>query len=280
MPEKTFILGVGAQKSGTTWLHRYIHSNPNADMGPLKEYHVWDAKYHNPTLANITALGKAGQAVRRWLGQPDKATLRAQFRADPEQYFDYFAARLDQQNITVTGDITPSYSALPPEVLRQIKVEFATRNIDVRVVFLMRDPVERVWSALRMKQRKGFGDAKLEHDAALRGYFQSSQAKMRGNYHETIQNLEEVFAPEDIYIGMFESMFEAAELARLSAFLDLPVGRFSTKRKVNSGGERRALSPALAQEIRVAYADVYEFCALRYPETKELWRVSKPESGL
>jgi hypothetical protein len=40
---KTFILGVGAQKGGTTWLHRQLNKNKNIDLGFRKEYHIFDA---------------------------------------------------------------------------------------------------------------------------------------------------------------------------------------------------------------------------------------------
>jgi hypothetical protein len=40
---KIFILGVGAQKGGTTWLHRQLNNNKNIDLGFRKEYHIFDA---------------------------------------------------------------------------------------------------------------------------------------------------------------------------------------------------------------------------------------------
>ena len=39
----TFLLGLGAQKAGTAWMHRYLESSPQCDPGFRKEYHVWDA---------------------------------------------------------------------------------------------------------------------------------------------------------------------------------------------------------------------------------------------
>ena len=49
---RTFVLGVGAQKAGTTWLHSYIASNATAHMGFTKEYHIWDA-VHSPLCKNF-----------------------------------------------------------------------------------------------------------------------------------------------------------------------------------------------------------------------------------
>ena len=41
--QKTFLLGVGAQKAGTSWLHDQLNRRRDADFGFLKEYHVFDA---------------------------------------------------------------------------------------------------------------------------------------------------------------------------------------------------------------------------------------------
>ena len=41
--EPTFLLGVGAQKAGTSWLHDQLQRRNDVDFGFLKEYHVFDA---------------------------------------------------------------------------------------------------------------------------------------------------------------------------------------------------------------------------------------------
>ena len=38
-----FLLGVGAQKAGTSWLHQQLQQRSDADFGFLKEYHIHDA---------------------------------------------------------------------------------------------------------------------------------------------------------------------------------------------------------------------------------------------
>ena len=40
---KTFLLGVGCQKGGTTWLYDYLATSPQFKHGHRKEYHVFDA---------------------------------------------------------------------------------------------------------------------------------------------------------------------------------------------------------------------------------------------
>ena len=41
--KNTFVLGLGFQKCGTSWLYRYLQQSEKFDGGELKEYHIWDA---------------------------------------------------------------------------------------------------------------------------------------------------------------------------------------------------------------------------------------------
>ena len=45
--QNTFVLGVGAQKAGTSWLHHQLASRADTDFGFLKEYHVFDVIFHS-----------------------------------------------------------------------------------------------------------------------------------------------------------------------------------------------------------------------------------------
>ena len=55
--------------------------------------------------------------------------------------------------IRLTADITPGYAALPAERLAMIRAGFESRGVRPAAVYLLRDPVERIWSAARMDMR-------------------------------------------------------------------------------------------------------------------------------
>ena len=40
---KTFVICVGSQKAGTSWLWHYLRQNPSIHLGFKKELHTWDA---------------------------------------------------------------------------------------------------------------------------------------------------------------------------------------------------------------------------------------------
>src|SRR3954451_14413565 len=133
----TFLLGVGCQKGGTAWLHRYLEASPQCDPGFRKEYHVWDA-------LDLESGRLARERIEKQGGR------RAEFLVEPERYFDYFAGLLEPDAIRLTADITPAYAALSVERLRMVRDGFTARGVRQVAVYLVRDPVERIWSAARL----------------------------------------------------------------------------------------------------------------------------------
>lgn len=265
-----FVLGVGAQKAGTSWLHWYLQQAPNADCGALKEYHVWDARLLPEARARRV---DAAQAAR----VPAQA-LRRRMQTDPEAYFDYFATCLQRPGISVTGDITPLYGALPAGAIAQIAEGFERRGIACRVVFLMRDPVARCRSHAAMLFARGKPLPALgivpERDgfaALLEALYQSPDAQMRTRYDHTIAQLETALPAQDLYLGIYEEMFDPAPLERLSRFCDVPCRPELTRRVVRQGGGGGAIPEGLARDMARHFAPVYDACQARWPQVRQLW---------
>jgi hypothetical protein len=269
MNRKLFILGVGAQKAGTTWLHRYLSGDPAVAAGPMKEYHVWNAVYDTGAGApHDSSFSAANQSFRQRL-------IR-----DPELYFDHFAVLLQQCGRQIATDITPAYAALPAHAFDRIRNGFERRGIGVKVVFLMRDPVERMWSAVRMYGRRNraipgmdwTGDAE---DWLIR-YCRSDHAAARSRYDRTIEALRAAFTPDDIYFGLFETLFGPDAIEQLSAFAGIePRPGFAASR-FNEAPERDWLSQRAARQVSAQFQSVIEFCAKELPESRVVWPSSKP----
>ena len=67
--------------------------------------------------------------------------------AKPHMDLENYARLFEPKASLLSGDISPSYSTLSNEVIRRIIEYFPT----LKVIFLARDPVERVWSHLSME---------------------------------------------------------------------------------------------------------------------------------
>ena len=254
--DKTFLLGVGAQKSGTTWLYRYLSDNKNVNFGHRKEYHVWDA-------LDIKECHK--------FIAPREDSLRYSLQNVEGAYENYFSD-LISKDITLTGDITPSYSGLSVSALRVIRKKIESKGFDMKVIFLMRDPFERCWSAVRMRRRNGTGaSTELEQ---LRASYKSPQFMLRTNYKHTILALESVFNKNQIHYGIYEELFQTQRIKELSDFLEVPFRPELAEKKFNISPKSDDEALVLAQEIREFYSGVYDFCLERFPQTKNLWCLS------
>ena len=222
----TFVLGLGAQKAGSSWLHAQLNRRRDAEFGFLKEYHIHDA----------LTLPEAGFSNRRQRSLIKPRTWRRQrFIAQPQRYYDYFTSLLRRPGIQLTGDITPSYSALSPLTLQEILANFEQREISVRPVFLMRDPIERIISSQRMQLRK---QNQLNHDAEVNALRQlcmerPERVNLRSDYGHTLMALSQIFDPSTCFIDLYERLFTPESWQRLCDVLNVPYEEPDWEQQVN-----------------------------------------------
>jgi sulfotransferase family protein len=131
-------LCIGAHKAGTTWLYQQLDSHPDFWMPPVKELHYFD---------QLSRVQRAAQPRcrderdRRFLER--LTSLSAKQGIDLENYGRLF----EPKGSLLSGDISPNYSTLTNKVIQQVVGYFQ----NLKVIFLARDPVERVWSHLSME---------------------------------------------------------------------------------------------------------------------------------
>ena len=150
---KLFILGVGSQKSGTTWFADSLLTLKNYVPGYTKEYHVFDTghwflerKYY---LLSLLSKKLADGSIALDGSSASVGLLRSiLFFEDYSSYFNYFSSLADANpDRTIFSEIAPSYSALSSDSLVYSKREFRKRGFAVRPVFFMRDPAKRAISS-------------------------------------------------------------------------------------------------------------------------------------
>ena len=67
-------------------------------------------------------------------------------------------------------------------------------------------------------------------------------------------------------------MFTEKKVKELSDFVGIDFNPSMIKKKVNSSEKVSELDDDVIKEVQTFYKDVYEYCHLNYPQTKELWR--------
>src|SRR5882724_8281665 len=133
-------LCVGVHKGGTTWLYQQLDSHPDFWMPPLKELHYFD---------QLSRVQRSSSSRRR--DERDIRFLESINSLIAKPYIDLerYAQLFEPKGPLLSGDISPNYSTLSNEVIRRIVGYFP----NLKVIFLARDPVERLWSHLSMEVR-------------------------------------------------------------------------------------------------------------------------------
>lgn len=293
--QKIFILGVGSQKGGTSWLHKQLSNNTCIDFGFRKEYHVFDAintdrdlsdpndtepfgkKYRNSIIKTILRAeedGSLGINQARERGSRRRA-LQLAFLDNINYYFDYFDYQyLKNPEVQAVGDITPSYALLKPETFQLIKRGLIKRGFTVKVFFLMRDPVERAWSMARMKKRNMSSNAQKKFDELkYLDSLEDNYSNRKSRYEHTIQNLEKVFRKDDIYYDFYERLFTSKSQERLQEFLKLELNKFDTNEVVNASPKSESLPQELNQRMVNLFSSTYAFMLARHGKMMtDLWQ--------
>jgi len=274
---KIFLLGVGAQKAGTTWLHSELSRTRWFEPGFSKEYHIFDVlflpelkcmknKIHEKLRYELDAGRFASNGQSKFTN-----SLKLSFYDSLENYFNYFDYLFLKDSATqIVGDFTPSYSMLPMKTFRLIKESLESRGFQVKIIFGMRDPFNRIYSQLRMsirnQKRKGnhlLPDSSI--DQLLLSYYQKKGVELRTRYDLTIQALEAIFPQEDIYYFFYENLFCSDCSSDIARFLAVPNfnPNFSL-RKNSSPYPKVDLQMNTIKQVVDYYYHVYTFIAEKF----------------
>lgn len=281
--QKTFLLGLGAQKGGTTWLHSYLASSPQYAGGYRKEYHVFDASdlESERWMRDRILRMAADELEKARRGEPcdAKQLHRASMYADHELYYDFFAGLLHQRRrYRLTADLTPAYAMLPAERVARIQESFAARRIRTVAIFLMRDPVERIWSQARMqdqRQPQKFGSTA---ESIVAAQYAATSYAIRTRYEHTLDVIDEVFGPADAWCGFYEELFEEAQVRQICELTGIDYREPDFEQRRNAYPKGGATLPDdLVEEVAIHYRDTYEAVARRFPHTSlpEIWPSSR-----
>lgn len=241
--EPTFLFGVGATKAGTSWLWRYLADHPNCHFRAIKELHYFDTVALNRfdgalRRARADLVGQTRQVVGEAASaNPAQARRRVQKLRDIQEWIAVLERRApdlaayrsyltnDRGNRRVVGDVTPAYALLSVDRLRAM----AALAGDVRFVYVMRDPVARLWSHVRMLARRlapggEYAEAALALIRRISAGDMSGEAGgvvARGDYAGALARLDAAVDPARLLVMFQEDLITLPGVARLCGFLGI-----------------------------------------------------------
>ena len=269
--DATMVFGIGAQKAGTTWLHDYLSRSDEVHFSRNKELHYFDVRAGRGGMAlrvrvnaihvltdkldtNNIRLNKlivdqirdATDLLSIYTGQ-----FQGEDRHDP--YLAYLVQGWNGQ--PVIGDITPSYCTLDREHFADMA------NIgQAKFIFILRDPVSRMWSQIRMAVDVVHGTDITPEERAR---FCAERARMlldigrlskieRADYVRTMTELEAVVPADRILYVFYEDLFGGTATKEICDFLGIAHLPPEAEKRVNQG-----ISVPLPDDIRSIFRQTF-----------------------
>ncbi|MCY4179636.1 MAG: sulfotransferase [Litoreibacter sp.] len=275
MPRLVF--GLGATKAGTSWLYRYLDAHPDCMMPTPKELHYFDradGKFdvdQRPALEakldRLPAEGARARSMRAYfdlLSQPDLS----------DAAYKHFVRKLGGEK-PVFGDMTPAYSLVSTDMLKRM-VGIAAQT---RFVFVMRDPVARLWSNIRMmaKRRAAKTGGTPEKIAAqvAQSYLDggAEQVAIRSDYKGMLERMSRAIPGTQLFTAFYERLFTGETISKLCAFLGIRDVPGAFEKEIHKG-QKMPLSVELHSALRAKLAPQYAAVAAQFNDLPNEWRAN------
>ncbi|WP_417279396.1 sulfotransferase [Celeribacter sp.] len=291
--DPAIMICVGATKAGTSSLYRYLHDHPDCHLRSIKEIHYFDTVENNDYEFQFDVFSRlradliqrqdiAKKNANKWKTEnlqrqiDDVDEMVRILELGEEGVSDYLFYLLDGiGDKKLAGDITPGYGLLSEERLR----DMAHMAPDVRFVFMMRDPVDRLWSHVRMqasRQRRPGEEVAVKAKRIMNRVVNRELEKHiapRGDYQGIVEKLKRAVPEDKLLVGFTEDLLTGKGLKTLCAFLgiaDKPVDREPHAHE----GVKLQLSDKQRHEAARFLAPQYAYVEKTFGELPARWQAN------
>jgi sulfotransferase family protein len=223
-PADIHFLGIGAEKSGTTWLFEMLHRHPQVYMPQEKELYYFNRYYwHRPNVQNY----RFDKPVSWYLSFFDRAPAES-----------------------VKGEVCPAYICDD-----QAAAKIFSFNPNIRLIALLRDPVERAFSQYLYYIQLGEYGSRQTFEESLK---KDPQILRRGLYAQQLMGYYSLFPRENILVGLLDDIKKDSSdfLIRIERFL----------------GVEEYIPESIDESINITGAPKYPFINRAYAAGKYLTR--------
>jgi hypothetical protein len=226
----------GPQRTGTTWLHANLRYHPEILLSEPKELFFF-SRLKTPDSPKF---------------QSNDLAWYLQFFRDPAWRYALKTAITvwkyhQAYRPRVRGEATASYAALDPDVIREI----TTLNADVKVILMIRNPIDRAWShakkdLVRNRNRRIEDVPESEFTAFFNDPYQRQCARYVENYDNWAAHLKD----GHLLVAHFDDIATHPEalLLRVMSFLGVTSSTRYIDRTV-----RKAVNPTAASDTPEHY---------------------------
>lgn len=182
---KPSFLCIGGQRCGTTRLHRILDAHPEISM----------------TQRGVGDFNKEIHYFDRFV-----------LTHDLDWYESHFSCH------GISGEITPAYSTLDPAIVKTIGQYLP----EIKIIYIVRNPVDRIWSQIRMMQSAWNSASIHEFDfKKILRLFDSPAVCLRSDYLHSFSLWQDVFGTKNILLLTFDELMLPKGLEKIFNFLQV-----------------------------------------------------------
>jgi hypothetical protein len=259
-------IGIGAQKSGTSWLHTNLEKHPQIWLPPMKELHYLDQgpaslakrlfgpskrmrrgrKYVIEQLRALPrggGLSELGWALRYCLAPRNDAWYASLFPETPGK---------------IAGEVCPGYARIRGDAVGRVHRLMP----DAKVIYFLRNPLERPWSYARQHFKirgpnDGYGSLDKVPLAEMQAFLKKDRSG-HSDFFGAVTAWERYYGPKQMFVGFFDELATDPRslLRRVLEFLEVDSSDdlipATVQRNPNPGRP-----PGIPPEIRAYLANLH-----------------------
>lgn len=262
-----YFVGIGAQRSGTTWLSHMLTQHPDVGMSPVKETHYFSSKYVDHQRNAVRGLqamqNRMPKLLRHCWKHPSQTMSWLLAYGGMMTHSDASYRRfieLGRNGCQLAGEITPAYATLPSQAFAALDACLDKP----RYIFILRNPADRLISQIAHTAPRDRSVLTASAEELLaRPYF-----AMRASYKDTFETCRCVVEDGRLHTLFFEDLFDTEKAQStfdaLCAFLDISSMQVKTDKVVNA--VRRWNYSAVRSDIVLGLKEEYQFAAEQFPD--------------
>jgi len=205
---------IGAQKAGTTWLYNNFLKHPDIALPYLKELHFFD-EIERGIYRDLYSRLFNNHWMNAWWRHNFKHRIYHSFK-EKERHkffwmlkyflfprsFKWYRSLFSQDKDFTTGEFTPDYSLINRELIRELKTNFP----EVKIILLLRDPVETAWSHIKMiyLRTQKINSLQSIKEQEIIDFIHSPNPLI--NYPLILNNWLSEFPEDQVFIGFYDDI--------------------------------------------------------------------------
>jgi len=264
----------GLQKAGTQWLYDQMNSCSQVWMAPVKELNYFLGDPHKPlNLEMLNAFHR--QSEEQQASDPSARGFFSIFSEGKSSNVDWYRSLFSFKGERVSGDISPFYATADAADVKRIYGACP----EAKYIFLVRHPVDRIWSALCMHLRVGrisevdLGDwPSVKAVISRKGYVKRSYPSQIWKRWTTFVN------PDSIRYWFLDDIISDPERIRqeILSFAGIERPQFSLAADYNqkSGKQKVPMPDDVRAGLFETFGPEIEDCAKTFGRAATNWRRS------